>query len=253
MAESLVALRDRRELVISRLSDGYARDLIDVDELERRLDLAHGAHSLAELDQLVADLGAPAPAASTALVLAGPTAIDDPERADTRRLRVVMSAIERRGRWTVPRSLDLRVLWGNAELDFREASLGPGITTIHVRVFMGNLEVVLPPGLAIEVDVSSFAGSVTERHRVPPDADPGRPQIRIVGTVRFGNLEITTRLPGESARDAYRRERRARKELRRSERDAYRLERGDRKLLRRSAHRQLRRSGRGALPPGSGS
>src|SRR4051812_40009799 len=238
MAESLVALRDRREQVISRLSEGYAGDLIDVDELERRLDLAHGARSVAELEQLVADLGDPAPgAAPAALVLAGPTAIDDPGRAETRGLRVIMSSIERRGRWTVPRSLDLRVLWGNAELDFREASLGPGITTIHVRVFMGNFEVVLPPNLAIEVDVSSFAGSVTERHRVPPDDDPGRPQIRIVGTVRFGNLEITTRLPGESAGDAYRRERRARKELRRSERDAYRLERRARK----------------ELPPGGGS
>jgi hypothetical protein len=236
MAESLVALRDRREQVISRLSEGYAGDLIDVDELERRLDLAHGARSVAELDALVADLGDPAPGGgSTALVVAGPTAIDDPERAETRALRVIMSSVERRGRWTVPRSLDLRVLWGNAELDFREASLSPGITTIHVRVFMGNFEVVLPPNLAIEVDVSSFAGAVTERHRVPPDDDPGRPQIRIVGTVRFGNLEITTRLPGESARDAYRRERRARKEQRRSERDAHRLE----------------RRGRRALPPGS--
>lgn len=213
MAESLVALRDRREQVISRLSDGYARDIFDVDELERRLDLAHGARSVAELDRLVDDLGEPAPA-STALVVAGPTAIDDPERPDARRLRVIMSSVERRGRWSVPRKLDLRVFWGNAELDFRDASLGAGVTTIHVRVFMGNFEVVLPPNLSIEVDVSSFAGSVTERHRVPPDADPARPQIRIVGSVRFGNLEITTRLPGESARDAHRREKRERRQLR---------------------------------------
>jgi hypothetical protein len=84
-------------------------------------------------------------------------------------------------------------------------------------VFMGNLEVVLPPNLAIEVAVSSFAGTVTERHRVPPDADPARPQIRVVGTVRFGNLEITTRLPGETARDAQRREKRERKQLRDAE------------------------------------
>ena len=214
MAESLVALRDRREQVITHLSDGYAQDLFDVDELERRLDLAHGARSVAELDALVADL---APVTTTALVVAGPTAIDDPNRLAAKKQRVIMSSVERRGRWSVPKALDLRVLWGNAELDFRDASLSPGITTIHVRVFMGNLEVILPPNLAIDVDVSSFAGSVTERHRVPPDADPARPQIRIVGRVRFGNLEITTRLPGETAHDAYRREKRERKQLRRAE------------------------------------
>ena len=60
---------------------------------------------------------------------------------------------------------------------------------------------------------------------MPPDADPARPQLRIVGTVRFGNLVITTRLPGESARDALRREKRE--------------------------QRQLREAGAKALPPGS--
>jgi hypothetical protein len=216
MADSLVALRDRREQVISRLSESYADDLFDVDELERRLDLAHGARTVADLDALIADLGAASDRPSTALVVSAPSApmaVDDPDRADTKTVRVIMSAVERRGRWLVPRKMDLRVLWGNAELDFRDASLGPGVTTIHVRVFMGNFEVVLPPNLAIDVDVSSFAGAVTERHRVPPEVDPSRPQIRIVGTVRFGNLEITTRLPGETARDAVRREKRERKAL----------------------------------------
>ena len=221
MAESLVALRDRREQVIARLSESYAQDTFDVDELERRLDLAHGARSVAELDALVGDLGpAAADPATSALVLAGPAAIDDPNRADAKKQRVIMSSIERRGRWTVPRKLDLRIFWGNIELDFREASISPGVTTIHVGVLMGNMEVVLPPNLAIEVEVSSFAGNVTERHRVPPEHDPARPQIRIVGAVRFGNLEITTRLPGETARDAHRREKREQKQLRAAERKA---------------------------------
>jgi hypothetical protein len=106
------------------------------------------------------------------------------------------------------------VFWGNAELDFREASIGPGVTTLHVRVTMGALELVLPPQLAIDVDVSSFAGSVEERHRAPAEPDPSRPLLRVVGEVLFGSLEISTRLPGESARDARRRERRERKSRR---------------------------------------
>jgi len=212
MVESLVALRDRREQVIARLSECYASDVLDVDELDRRLDLAHGARTVAELDALLADLAAPAK--STALVVAGSRAIDDPNRAEQKKLRVVMSAIERKSRWLVPRQLDVRVFWGAAELDFREASIGPGVTTLDVRVTMAALDLILPPWLAIDCDVSSFAGSVEERHRVASEPDPMAPLLRVVGSVRFGSLAITTRLPGETGGDARRRERRERRERR---------------------------------------
>jgi hypothetical protein len=208
MVESLVALRDRRQQVIARLSECFATDVLEVDELERRLDLAHAARTVAELDQLVADLG---PATSMALVPVATTAIDDPHRAASKKLRVIFGNVERRGSWSVPRKLDLRVLFGNAELDLREASLAPGVTTIDVRVTMGNLELIVPPDLSIDVDVSSFMGSVEDRHRVPPDPDPARPVLRIVGAVRLGNLELETRLAGESRREARKRERLERK------------------------------------------
>lgn len=217
MPESLVALRDRRQQVIARLSECFASDVLEVDELERRLDLAHAARTVAELDELVADLS---PTATTALAPRASTAIDDPSRAERKKLRIVMGHVSRKHRWTVPRTLELRVLWGNAELDFRDASLAPGTTTIDVSVLMGNLEIILPPNLAVDVDVSSFMASVEERHRVPPDPDPSLPVLRLTGAVRLGNLEITTRLPGESAGDAYRREKRERKQLRKAERRA---------------------------------
>ena len=213
MTESLVAVRDRRDQVIARLSDCYAADVLEVDELERRLDLAHGARTVAELDALVADLApSRAPAAQTALVpVSQALAVDDPHRPPERKLRVLFGSVERKGRWTVPRSLRLGVWCGNAELDLREASLGPGVTTVHVSVAMGNLEVIVPPWLAVEVDLSSMFGNVEELHRTSPEPDPQRPLVRFTGAVRLGNFEISTRLPGESARQARRREKAQRK------------------------------------------
>ena len=136
-----------------------------------------------------------------------------------------MGSVERRGRWTAPRHTDLREFWGNAELDFRDASLGAGVTTIDVRVSMGNVELILPPELAIDVDVSSVMGSVEERHRLPVDPDPARPMLRVTGRVLMGNLEISTLLRGETKGDGRRRERRERRDKRRALRRARRDER----------------------------
>ena len=227
MAESLVALRDRRAAVVTRLSDAYAADLFDVDELDRRLDLAHSVATVAELDTLTEDLGEP----TTSLVLASSMQVaDDANRPPTKRLRVIMSSVEREGRWIVPKETAMRIFWGSAALDFREASLAPGTTTIDVRITMGNLELILPPELAIDVDVSSVMGSVEQRHRLPVEPDPSRPMLRVTGRVLMGNLEITTLLPGETKRDGMRRDRGKRRDKRRALRDA--------------------RRGRRALPPG---
>src|SRR5689334_21323591 len=95
-------LTDRRDLVIDRLSSGYAQGHFEVEELERRLVRAHEAQTALELDALVTDL-VPS-AASTALVLAQQT-------------RVVFGSVERTGPWTVPQQLAARVLCGNLLLD----------------------------------------------------------------------------------------------------------------------------------------
>src|SRR5215217_7175679 len=97
---SLVALRDRRERVIARLTECYERDLIDVDELDALLDTAHAANTLAELDKLVAGLGE-----SPLRVAHVVHSTSDPSRLDTKYLTVMFSTVERTGHWVVPRTL----------------------------------------------------------------------------------------------------------------------------------------------------
>ena len=184
-------MTDHRDLVIERLSSDYANGHIEVEELERRLALVHAAKTPAELDAL-----APAPPV-TALVAA-------------QRMRVVLGSIERVGPWTVPAQLTARVLWGHVLLDLRAARLAPD-TTIEVDVTMGNLEVIAPPDVRVEVDASSVLGHVEDRTEL---GTATRAVVRVVGRVKLGNLEVRTLRHGETPRDARRR--------RRADRRAYR-------------------------------
>jgi hypothetical protein len=182
----LLVTEQQRERVVESLSTGYAQGVLEVEELERRLALVHTAKHVRELDVLVTDLVGPA-AATTALVPA-------------RQMRVLFGSIERTGPWAVPQQLRARVVCGNLELDLREARLAAGVTTIEVDVTMGNVEVIVPPGYQVDVDASSFLGSVeerTERVLTTPAS-----MIRVVGRVRLGHLEVSTLQRGETRRDA---------------------------------------------------
>jgi hypothetical protein len=205
---ALIALRDRREAVIQILSDSFANDLVDVDAFDERLARAHAAATVAELDALVADL-APLPDTARRVALAKIPVGGVPDRPRT--VSAVFSNLERRGVWQVPSALTARSVFGNVELDFREAQLAAGVTELRVRAVFGNVEIVVPPHLAVECEGSAVFGNF--EHGEHAVADPDRPILRVVGTAVFGNVEITTRLPGEAERDAHRRRKRERKAL----------------------------------------
>jgi len=159
---------------------------------------------------------------------------------DPKSLRVVMSSVERRGRWVVPQSLDVRVVSGNAVLDLRDAVLEPGVTTIKVRVTLGNVEVIVPPGMTVDVDIASFAANVEHAEHVPELPDASLPVIRIIGRVRFGNVEVVRLLSGETRGDCSRRTRyerhRERHERHHERHKRWRELRAERELWRRNRH-----------------
>ena len=200
---NLIALRDRREKVIATLTDHFAADVLDVDEFDARVDAAHSATTIVALDKIVADL-APiethAPATATTAIVVH----DNPNRPETKGLTAIMGGFERQGPWIVPKKLRTRVFWGGGVLDFRDADFGPGVTEMHVFCMMGGLQIIVPPQLAVDVEVTSIMGGVDQRH-APSAPDPGRAILRISGTVVMGGLDIETRLPGESARQARKR------------------------------------------------
>jgi hypothetical protein len=202
-----------RETVIGALQEHFAHDALDVEEFERRVTLAHTSESreaiLALLDDLPPLPDAPGRAAKTALVPAA-------EVRPAQTLRALMSSTERRGPWLVPRTVRVRATMSSTVLDFREARLPAGAVDVELRAVMSSVEIIVPPGLAVEMEGTAIMGSFEHLDRAPAHPDPDAPLLRVHGLAFMGSVEIKMRLPGETERDAYRRlkqERRERKAL----------------------------------------
>ena len=211
-AAPLIALRDRREQVIAILTEQFSRDTLDLDELERRLDLAHHASSIVALDALVTDLEPGAGASAVPAV----RAVDETALARwpaRKRMTAIFGGIEKQGSWVCPRHVDVVAIFGGAELDLREAELAPGVTELRITAVFGGVDLIVPPWLSVECNATAIMAGFEEVHRAPPSPEPDRRVLRITGTAVFAGVEIHTRLPGESRREARKRNRREAKAL----------------------------------------
>jgi hypothetical protein len=200
-----------RDQTIARLSDAFATDLIDVDEFERRVTVAQRSESLAEIQALVTDLPARsnAPAAVPAPAPRPVVATGAVRRRGT--VFTIMGGVERKGSWTVPRSLNVGVVMGGAKLDLREAWLPPGPIELRVAALMGGVEIIVPPHLPVEAEGVAIMGGFDHVDRAPAEPDPGAPLLRVTGLAFMGGVHIEMRLPGESSRDARKRRKRERR------------------------------------------
>lgn len=215
---ALVAVRERREEIISWLTDAFANDALDVNEFEDRVSAAHKAENIVALDKLVEDL-APFEARdddeteSTALVRRPDPSLAA-NRPDKRSVTTIMGAVERKGSWKVPARLTVTTLMGASELDFRDTALPPGETEVKVRAMMGAVTIIVPPDIAVDCEGSGIMGAFEHLDRSTTTPDPDTPLLHIHGWTIMGAVEIETRLPGESGRQARKRKRKERRRLR---------------------------------------
>lgn len=218
-----------REETITVLSECFARDVLTVEDFERRAELVHGARTMAGLGAAIEGIrtaGVPVRAGGAdpaSMRRATPGSASGPPNFDpavsTRdydRAIAVFGETRREGAWTPATSNTVVAAMGSVVIDLRDARLGSGQTVVSAFAFMGGVEVIVPPGVGVECSGSAIFGSFEQRKEyatalLAPDA----PMVRITGFAMFGGVEIERRLAGESRRDAKRRRRREKKEMKR--------------------------------------
>lgn len=199
-----LAVAAAREQVLEQLSDAFAKDELGLDEFEARVDGAYQAATEEGLQVLVKDLS---PAAFAAPTSSGATTALAVPGERVKRVTAILGNVERRGRFRVTSGYQVLSLMGNVELDLRDALLPDGLTVIHVRAVLGNIEITVPPTLPIECEGTGILASFAELNRMPAEGNPNGPVLRIVGSAVLGNVEIRTlprglALPGQRAAPA---------------------------------------------------
>ena len=213
-------LSHTRDVTIDALMEHFANDVMDVDEFERRVDIAHNATDPESLKELLRDL----PGGGNLPAVAGTGDLPAPvpnytvtSAANVKETGWVVSALggtKRTGRWTPARKNYAVAVMGGTQLDFREAVLGPGVTEIQVFTVMGGVDIIVPPGLNVESHGVALLGGFEHKADATMHPDPHAPTLRITGLAIMGGVDVSVRQSGESASDARRRRKLQRRDQR---------------------------------------
>ncbi|MGW6318897.1 DUF1707 SHOCT-like domain-containing protein [Streptomyces sp. NPDC055099] len=171
-----------RDRVVDVLRVAAGDGLLTAEELDERLETALSARTLDELAALTTDL----PPVS----ITGGTAVA--EVKDVVRIEQVHSgAVERRGRWVVPRRLELAVTWCDVTLDFTEAVITQDTLRIDVAMAGKSLTLITGPGVEVDADGLTLVHCKLVHHgtRTPPGV-PTRLRVELVGQKAHGRVVV---------------------------------------------------------------
>src|SRR3954466_3447716 len=160
-----------RDATVARLRTAAAEGRLTLEELTDRIEAAAGAIMRSELMRLTADL----PPVGTI------------EHAEQQANVRALGDIKRSGAWPVPAENHFRTWFGHIKLDLRQAQITAAETHIHARALFGNILVVVPQGVAVEVQASTRLGRTNLQ---ASSGIPGAPRIVLTGGTFSGNINV---------------------------------------------------------------
>lgn len=190
-----------RERTVQALCAHYAHDHLTTQELELRFERVYRASSVDQLRALTAELPPLPPSMIEAPPLYALATVPPPAE---KRFLALMSEVQRRGAWEVPQRVKAKAFMGAVRLDLRDTVIPAGGVDIDATAVMGEVRIILPPGVFADVDGMAIMGEFVDRTTggaLTPDA----PRIRVHGEAVMGGVRVETRLPNESALEAWKR------------------------------------------------
>lgn len=181
-----------RDGVMDLLRDAAAEGRLTFEELADRIDAAGRAVTRDDLAGLTADLpptgehgaaglpGAVAPAGGRG------TALQAPEHR-----RSVFGDVRQAGAWRVPHASRWSTVFGDVDLDLREAVVPHGRIEIDAGTIFGDVTLLVPEGVVVDVRCRTGFGVV--RQEAGESGPPEAPVVVLTGGSWFGDVRVRAR------------------------------------------------------------
>jgi Domain of unknown function (DUF1707)/Cell wall-active antibiotics response 4TMS YvqF len=176
MDESRRVSDQDREQVVLALRDDLLAGRLTLDELSERVEIAYRARLGRDLVRVRQDL--PDPRSTT--VEAG--------RRQRRLTVALFGRVVRRGRLRIRRRTHVISMFGDVDLDLREAELHDPRVAVRLFVFFGNVDLYVPEGINVEVEGAVIFGRLREWGRDVVRADAPTISVRSLGC--FGTVDV---------------------------------------------------------------
>ena len=184
-----------RRRVVATLQAACVEGRLNLDEYGGRVEAAFLARTRSQLEMLLVDLPAETHAGRA------PASISDAAPSGVSNTVAVLGSAQRSGFWRLaPRSRVISVL-GSCKIDLRTSRISAAVTTLHVASVLGSIDVIVPPGVEVELEVQAVLGARDVRMGAAPPQ--GAPVIRITGLVLLGSLNVRDASAHAGHIDAY--------------------------------------------------
>jgi hypothetical protein len=185
---------ERRQVVAS-LQAACVEGRLNLDEYSQRVEQAIAARTRGQLEALLVDLPAETGAAQAA-------ARALPRTGGVATTIAVLGQAQRSGFWRMAEMSRVISVLGTCKLDLRSARVSSAVTTVDVSSVLGAVDVIVPAGVEVDLEVHAVLGARDVRLAGTPPA-PGAPIIRITGIVVLGALNVRDAAAHQAHIDVY--------------------------------------------------
>jgi len=160
-----------RDATVDLLREAAGEGRLTLEELTDRIEAAVNAVTRSDLVLLTGDLSTGAAVG----VATQPTEVRG------------WGDVKRSGPWTMPAENSFRTWLGHIKLDLREAQISATETHIHARALFGDINLLVPEGIAVELQARTRLGRTNLQAK---SEVPGAPRIVLTGGTFSGSINV---------------------------------------------------------------